>query len=93
MYGEITMDRHLEFMATVPQEQLKVFVDTLIKKGGIVWMVYSCWNFESSRIKSIEYSLTREYGTDKIDEKCKLQNLIDEALLLSEELTNTLTSI
>lgn len=56
-------------------------------------MVYSCWNFESSRIKSIEYSLTREYGTDKIDEKCKLQNLIDEALLLSEKLTNTLTSI
>lgn len=29
------MDRHLEFMATVPQEQLKVFVDTLLEKGGL----------------------------------------------------------
>lgn len=35
----------------------------------------------------------RDYDELSHDEKCKLQNLIDEALLLSEELTNTLTSI
>lgn len=37
--------------------------------------------------------LCRDYDELSHDEKCKLQNLIDEALLLSEELTNTLTSI
>lgn len=29
------MDRNLTFMQSVPQEQLKVFVDTIIEKGGI----------------------------------------------------------
>ena len=29
------MDRNLEFMAKMPEEQLQVFVDTLIEKGGI----------------------------------------------------------
>lgn len=29
------MDRNLEFMAQMPEEQLQVFVDTLIEKGGI----------------------------------------------------------
>lgn len=29
------MDQNLEFMARIPEEQLQVFVDTLIEKGGI----------------------------------------------------------
>ena len=29
------MDQNLEFMAQMPEEQLQVFVDTLIEKGGI----------------------------------------------------------
>ena len=29
------MDQNLEFMARMPEEQLQVFVDTLIEKGGI----------------------------------------------------------
>lgn len=28
------MDQNLEFMAQMPEEQLQVFVDTLIEKGG-----------------------------------------------------------
>lgn len=28
------MDRNLEFMAKMAEEQLQVFVDTLIEKGG-----------------------------------------------------------
>ena len=29
------MDQNHEFMARMPEEQLQVFVDTLIEKGGI----------------------------------------------------------
>ena len=29
------MDQNLEFMARMPEEQLHVFVDTLIEKGGL----------------------------------------------------------
>lgn len=29
------IDRNLEFMVQMPEEQLQVFVDTLIEKGGI----------------------------------------------------------
>ena len=29
------MDQNLEFMAQMPEEQLQVFVDTLIEKGGL----------------------------------------------------------
>lgn len=33
------MDRNLEFMAKMPEEQLQVFVDTLIEKGGNVTII------------------------------------------------------
>ena len=29
------MDQNLEFMVWMPEEQLQVFVDTLIEKGGL----------------------------------------------------------